>query len=71
MVLTLVLVAAVVLTILTIVVSRMGATVHQEELNSHGEPPEPKMDRPADASAEAMGVEAPGEMGLHPEHEQP
>lgn len=61
MTLAIVIVATLVLTALTLVVSRLGAREHQEALNSHDESFEPKADRPADAEAEPMGVERPGE----------
>lgn len=65
-----IIVIAVVLTALTILISRGGARNHQEELSTHAADPrdggslptEPvAADRPADAEAEPMGVRDAGE----------
>lgn len=64
MTLAIVIVAILLLTALTLVVSRWGAREHQEELNSHDESFGPKADRPGDAESEAMGVERPGEPSI-------
>lgn len=67
--LALVIVAIVVLTLLTLLLSRMGASKHPEELNSHAARPEDpgtdaKADRPAGPGAEPTGVRRSGEPGL-------
>lgn len=65
MLITAIVLSLVALTVLALVVSRAGAARHQEELNSHEQvKPDPKLDRPADAGAEATGVASAGEPAI-------
>lgn len=70
----------VVLTAVTLLVSRAGGRKHQEELSGHqsapatgdartddhGRPDQPKSDRPAGPDAEAMGVADAGDPSVDP-----
>lgn len=68
MVLALTILVLLVLTLGTLIVSRVGASRHQEDLNTgrDGGPPSHKVDRPADAGAEPMGVDGPGQPNIDP-----
>lgn len=72
--------AVVLLTVVTLLVSRAGGSKHQEALNDHedadatgharhedhGRPEQPKSDRPAGPDAEAMGVADAGDPSVDP-----
>jgi hypothetical protein len=70
--------AVVLLTVVTLLVSRAGGRNHQESLNEHagagpiaghddeGRPAQPKADRPAGPDAEAMGVSDAGTPSVDP-----
>ncbi len=72
--------AVVLLTVVTVLVSRAGGRKHQEDLNEHGgapatgharqeehgRPDQPKADRPAGPDAEAMGVSDAGATSVDP-----
>lgn len=74
----------VLLTVVTLLVSRAGGRKHQERLNDHqgapaggdaraddeGRPAQPKADRPAGPDAEAMGVADAGDPSVDPAGEQ-
>lgn len=74
----------VLLTVVTLLVSRAGGRKHQETLNEHadapatdeardeehGHPEQPKSDRPAGPGAEAMGVAEPGDPSVDPSAER-
>lgn len=76
--------AAVLLTVVTLVVSRAGARRHQDTLNDHqsapaggdaryeeqGRPDQPKADRPAGPDAEATGVRDAGATSVDPAAER-
>lgn len=76
---------AVLLTAVTLLVSRAGGRKHQETLNEHsqadgsgharheehGRPEQPKSDRPAGPDAEPMGVRDAGATSVDPAAEQP
>lgn len=76
------LIAAVLLTVLVVAVSRAGGRHHQEELNQHGTdqpvepsspaspPAQPKADRPAGPGAEDMGVAGAGRPTPDPRSER-
>lgn len=59
----LVIAAVVLLTVGTLVVSRLGAREHQEDLNSPLRNQGPLRDRPAGPGAESTGVQGPGQPG--------
>ncbi len=72
--------AVLILTVVTVLVSRAGGRKHQEDLNEHGgapatgharqeehgRPDQPKSDRPAGPDAEAMGVSDAGATSVDP-----
>jgi hypothetical protein len=74
----------VLLTAVTLLVSRAGGRKHQDTLNDHqgapatgdaraedhGRPDQPKADRPAGPDAEAMGVAEAGEPSVDPTAER-
>lgn len=74
----------VLLTAVTLLVSRAGGRKHQEDLNQHrsapadgdarreehGRPEQPKSDRPAGPDAEPMGVADAGDPSVDPESER-
>lgn len=74
----------VLLTAVTLLVSRAGGGKHQETFNDHqevpaggeaqheeqGRPEQPEADRPAGPDAEAMGVRDAGATSVDPEGEQ-
>lgn len=72
----------VLLTAVTLLVSRAGGRKHQEDLNQHrsssapdrpeehGRPEQPKSDRPAGPDAEPMGVAGAGDPSVDPEVER-
>ena len=76
--------AVVLLTVVTLLVSRAGGRKHQETLNRHqdapaggdarhieeGRPEQPKADRPAGPDAEAMGVADAGDPSVDPTAER-
>lgn len=73
----------VLLTVVTLLVSRAGGSKHQDTLNTHegaaatgearaddhGRPAQPKSDRPAGPDAEAMGVADAGDPSVDPSSE--
>lgn len=65
----LVVIAVIALVVVALLISRAGASRHQESLNTHDGDPEgePRRDRPAGPGAEAMGVDGPGQPGLGPD----
>ena len=72
--------AVLILTVVTVLVSRAGGRKHQEDLNEHGgapatgharqeergRPAQPKSDAPAGPDAEAMGVSDAGATSVDP-----
>lgn len=60
---------AVIVLVVVLIISRAGASRHQESLNTHDGDPEgePRRDRPAGPGAESMGVDGPGQPGLDPD----